>query len=108
MIDKHELPFKATGSVKFMQVPILSTLESIFKSPYFAEIVKNSATQDSRIRDIWDGSLFKSRPLFSTEKHTVHIQMFYYDFEVVNPLGSKRGIHKLDAIYFKFRNFPPK
>ncbi len=60
------------------------------------------------LRDICNGSLFKTHPLFSTEKHTVQIQMFYDDFEVVNPLGSKRGIHKLVAIYFTLRNISPK
>lgn len=81
-----------------MYVPILSTLESIFKSEYTAEMLKSSATNDSRLRDICDGSLFQTHPLFSTEKRTVQIQMFYD--EVSNPLGSKTGIHKLGAIYF--------
>lgn len=62
-------------------------------------MLKNSGTGDSRLRDICDGSFLKSYPLFSTEKHTVLIQMFYDDSEVANPLCSKRGIHKLRAIY---------
>lgn len=33
---------------------------------------------------------------------------FFDEFETSNPLGSKRGIHKLGAIYFTLRNFPPK
>lgn len=74
---------------KFMYVPILSTLESIFKSQHVGEMLKKSDTCDSRLRDICDGSLLKTHPLFSTEKHTVQIQMFYDDFEVANPLGSK-------------------
>ncbi|KAG7479867.1 hypothetical protein JOB18_037077 [Solea senegalensis] len=74
---------------KFMYVPILSTLESIFKIQYVAEMLKSSDTDDSILRDIHDGSFFKTHPLFSTEKHTVQIQMFYDDFEVANPLSSK-------------------
>lgn len=93
---------------KFMYVPILSTLESIFKSKYVVEMLKNSDTDDLKLRDICDGSFFKTHPLFSTEKQTVQIQLFYDDFEVANPLGSKRGIHKLGAIYFTVRNFSPK
>lgn len=34
--------------------------------------------------------------------------MFYDDFECVNPLGSKTKKHKIGAIYFSIRNFPPK
>lgn len=93
---------------KFMYVLILSTLESIFKSQHVGEMLKKSDTCDSRLRDICDGSLLKTHPLFSTEKHTVQIQMFYDDFEVANPLGSKRDIHKLGAVYFTLRNFSPK
>lgn len=91
-----------------MYVPILATLESIFKSKHMAEMLKNSGPSDSRLRDISDGSFLKTHPLFSTERHTVQIQMFYDDFEVANPLGSKRGIHKLGAIYFTLRNLSPK
>lgn len=93
---------------KFMYIPILSTLQSIFKSQYVAEMLQSSATSDSRLRDICDGSFFKSHPLFSTEKQTIQIQMFYDDFEVANPLGPKRGIHKLGGVYFTLRNFSPK
>lgn len=91
-----------------MYIAILSTLESVFKSQYIAEMLKSSATDDSRLKDICDGSLFKTQPLFSTEKDTMQIQMFFDDFEVANPLGSKRGIHRLGAIYFTLRNFSPK
>ena len=33
---------------------------------------------------------------------------FFDEFETANPLGSKKGIHKLGGIYFTLRNFPPK
>ena len=90
-----------------MYVPMLSTLESIFKSQHIAKILKNSGTGKLRLREMCDGSLLKTHPLFSTEKHTVQSQMFYDDAEVANPLGSKRGIHKLGAIYSTLRNFSP-
>lgn len=93
---------------KFMYVPILSTLQSIFKSQHAAEMLQTTCTNSSILGDISDGSFFKSHPLFSTERHTLQIQIFYDDFEVANPLGSKRGIHKLGGIYFTLRNFSPK
>lgn len=57
---------------------------------------------------ICDGYFIRSHSLFSTERHVIQIQLFYDDFEVANPVGSKRGIHKLGAIYFTLRNFSPK
>lgn len=71
-------------------------------------MLKNSDNDDLKLRDICDGSFFKTHPLFSTEKQTMQIKLFFDDFEVANPLGSKRGIHKLGAIYFTVRSFSPK
>lgn len=34
--------------------------------------------------------------------------MYYDEFETANPLGSKRGVHKVGALYFVLRNLPPK
>lgn len=46
--------------------------------------------------------------IFSKRKHAIQLQLFYDDFECANPLGSKKGIHKLGAIYFTLRNLSPK
>lgn len=93
---------------KFMYVPILLTLKSIFKSEHAREMLKSPNYSDSKLRDICDGSFFNTHPLFSSERHTIQIQMFYDDFEIANPLGSKRGVHKMGGIYFTLRNFSPK
>ena len=50
----------------------------------------------------------KTHPLFSNENYALQIQLFYDDFETANPLGSKKGVHKLLGIYFTLRNFRPK
>ena len=55
-----------------------------------------------------DGLYIKAHPLFSSESHALKIQLFYDDFEPCNPLGSKKGSHKIGAIYFTLRNFQPK
>lgn len=57
--------------------------------------------------DLRDATYFKESPLFSLEKDVLQIQLFYDDFERANVLGPKRGLHKLGAIYFTLRNFPP-
>ena len=58
--------------------------------------------------DFCDGSYFKTHALFSKQPTSLQIQMYYDDFETANPLGSKRGIHKIGALYFVLRNLPPK
>lgn len=46
--------------------------------------------------------------LFSQKKYALQIQLYFDEFETTNPLGSKKGIHKLGCIYFILRNLPPK
>lgn len=54
--------------------------------------------------DLKDGSYFKNHPLYSTKKYAFQIQLYYDDFEPVNALGSKRGIHKIGCLYLVVRN----
>lgn len=43
---------------------------------------------------------------FRKEVNALQLQIFYDDFEIANPLGSKAGIHKVGALYFTIRNLP--
>ncbi|KAJ8274815.1 hypothetical protein COCON_G00094400 [Conger conger] len=93
---------------KFAYIPILETLKSIFQNPELADMLKpRHMTKEGVYADLRDATYFKESPLFSVEKDSLQIQLFYDDFETANPLGSKKGIHKLGAIYFTLRNFPP-
>ncbi|XP_053475799.1 uncharacterized protein LOC128605004 [Ictalurus furcatus] len=94
-----------------MYVPILGTLKSIFKnSPVRESFLQDKQSGIGVNKDINDGSYFQNHALFSQQKHALQILLYYNDFETANPLGSKRGIHKLGCIYFtlKKKNLPPK
>ncbi len=43
-------------------------------------------------KDFCDGNYFRDHPLFSEEPNSLQIHIFYDDFEMANPLGSKHGI----------------
>lgn len=45
--------------------------------------------------------------LFSKKKYCL-INLFFDEFEVTNPLGSKPSSHKMGAIYFTIGNLPPQ
>lgn len=94
---------------KFVYVPIIGTLKSMFKNNELSEaFLQAKQNEKGFYRDISDGSLFQSNPLFSQKKNALQIQLYYDDFETANPLGSKKGIHKMGCIYFILRNLPPK
>lgn len=42
-----------------------------------------------------DGQLYKDHPLFGVDDKSLQLILYYDDVEVVNPLGSYRGKHKL-------------
>lgn len=54
------------------------------------------------MRDCCDGELFKTgqHPLFSCISNAIQIFLYYDDFEVANPLGSKATKHKLGMYVF--------
>jgi len=94
---------------KFVYVPILGTLKSMFKNSEICEcFLQAKQEEEGFFKDICDGSYFKKNDLFCQQKHALQIQLYYDDFETANPLGSKKGIHKLGCIYFILRNLPPK
>lgn len=93
---------------KFTYVPILENLKMIFNNPELVDMLKlRHKPKEGVYTDLRDGTYFKNSPLFSVEKDALQIQLFYDDFETANPLGSKKVVHKLGAIYFTLRNFPP-
>ena len=40
--------------------------------------------------------------------NSLRIHLYNDEFEVVNPIGSKRGTHKMNATYFTLGNLPSK
>ncbi|RVE61678.1 hypothetical protein OJAV_G00174850 [Oryzias javanicus] len=100
-----QVPVKDT----FIYVPILDSLKFMCKNPEICAFLKKECVSEpDTYHDFCDGSYFKTHPLFSVKKHALQIQLYYDDFETSNPLGSKRGIHKIGCIYFILRNLPPK
>ncbi|XP_028310661.1 uncharacterized protein LOC114468147 [Gouania willdenowi] len=94
---------------KFMYVPIMGSLSSMFQnSELCSSFMKAKIHQEGLYRDANDGSYFRNHTFFSRQEYALQIQLYYDDFETANPLGSKKGVHKLGCIYFILRNLPPK
>lgn len=89
----------------FMYVPIIKTLEKIISCPAHFKYFSNGENSNC-ITTFADTISFKNNSLFQKHTKSLQIQLFYDDFETVNPLGSKRGVHKLGAFYFTVKNFP--
>jgi len=100
-----QVPVKDT----FVYVPILETLKFMCRNADVCTLLREfTGMPKSHFEDFCDGSYFQSHPLFSKHPNALQIQVYYDDFETANPLGSKRGVHKVGALYFVLRNLPPK
>lgn len=99
-----QVPVKDT----FVYIPILETIKFICHNTEICKLLSQMVPDNNKYEDFRDGSYFKTHPLFSKHKNALQIQIYYDDFETANPLGSKRGVHKVGALYFVLRNLPPR
>ena len=88
----------------YQYVSILDTLKHFLAHEDVASSVvadsHNDTMNENILRSYKDGLAYKSSNLFS--KHSMVLRLHFYvdDFEVCNPIGSRRSIHKLTAVYF--------
>lgn len=76
----------------FMYIPILKTLETIVSCMEFSKYFNQPSDSVLGVYENYrDSNSFKNNPLFLKNQNALQIQLFYDDFETVNPLGSKKG-----------------
>ncbi len=59
------------------------------------QVLTGHVSEDAVLRDICDGSYVKNHHTFHQHSNTLFFSFYYDELEVANPLGSKRGKHKL-------------
>ena len=104
----------ATGIVRqvgisdsYCCIPLKSLLTKILEIPRILQtMLEWQRREGDAIQDVFDGEFCKTHPLFQNEV-SIPLVIYQDDCEVVNPLGSKTGIHKLGLIYFILKSLPP-
>ena len=113
---EHILGHNGTKAESFQYVPILDVLKQVLEKNdvwecfqrYNNRIATVAERPDSVLEDYTDGSIFKEHRLFQGDPHLIRIHLYTDEFEVVNPLGSKKLLHKVCAFYFSIGNLEPK
>ena len=104
-----ELGHEAGKCESYMYIPIKKTLQALMKhEDVFSEVVNGHASADARLRDFCDGQAYKQHPIFSSDETVLQINLYYDDFQVVNPLGTKIKKYKMAAFYFVLGNLSPQ
>ena len=96
----------ATKTETYQYVPILNSLKSLFKDlSVRKQFLNPTEVCLNGYRDFKDGKVFKKNALFNTTVPTLQIILCQDVFEVCNPLGSSKGVHKILAVYYSLANF---
>lgn len=81
----------------------------------FCEYIWNSTNRyggnghtckDGEYIDFCCGKIYQNSEIFKGHMNSLQLQIYQDDFEVCNPIGSKRTIHKVCGVYFTIRNWP--
>lgn len=95
----------------FMYVPILNTLESLFKDKDFEELYirynrhEKHKCQPGVYKEFCCGSVYRSVDIFN-DPLAIQLQIGIDDFEVCCPAKTKTKIHKVNATYMQIMNMP--
>lgn len=106
----YELPLTINNrSASFQYVPLLETLQRVLSTgEILNSILSEKQGSSKNFVDYTSGSEFRKHPVFSRHRICLRLHFFIDDYEVINPLGSKKSIHKLCGVYFTLGNLGPK
>ena len=91
----------------FQYVPIIEVLKLIMSHPVAREAISSEKPAENGVfASFVDGRTFKNHPFFLKHFHALRIELYADEFEIVNPLGSKKGVHKILAFYYRIQNLP--
>ena len=61
----------------------------------FLKIDNPHIRNDGLLSDYCDGDIFRRHPLFSCDPKALQLILYFDEFEVCNPLGSRANKHKI-------------
>ncbi|CAN7985430.1 unnamed protein product [Ixodes hexagonus] len=86
----------------FHYIPVCDVLKNFLEIPDF----HGSEAVSGYLVDVFDGTAFKDHAFFQGDRAKICIQLYSDEFEVCDPLASKRGKHKMIAVYYSILNAP--
>ncbi|XP_077484491.1 uncharacterized protein LOC144094406 [Amblyomma americanum] len=96
---------RKNGKIDSMQyVPLCKVLQILLEKPSFSDNFNVYLKHSTHLCSVFDGKAFREHTFFPGDDTKICIQLYSDEFEVWNPLGSKRGKHKIMAVYFSLLN----
>ncbi|GFS37816.1 uncharacterized protein LOC106175700, partial [Trichonephila inaurata madagascariensis] len=108
-LSKDGIPQQIPRKDTCQYISIAETMRHIISIDGFINLFQayklDKSTGDFALCCIQDGFYYYSNPTF-TAIDTITIELYIDDVELVNPLGSHTGIHKLGFVYFTIKDLP--
>lgn len=93
----------------FQYIPIEASLKKLLEMPDIRNEIDNfHGSKETTLRDMCDGLVFKSHPMFGSDNKTIQIIGYFDEIELCNPLGSSNKKHKVECIFFSIGNLRQK
>jgi len=107
--EPTEYLYEQTHKNTFVYVSITQVLESLLRrTDVLEKVVFSQEHLPGQYRSIQDGQYFKDNKLLGEQETSISIGLYIDDFEICNPLGTSKKIHKLTAVYWVVLNLPAK
>lgn len=109
VIEPTEYTYSTTHKNTFVYVSIIQVLENLLgRSDFLDKLVFIKVDKPGQYGSFQDGVYFKENKLFGVQETSISVGLYIDDFEVCNPLGTSRKIHKITAVYWVVLNLPAK
>lgn len=90
----------------FQYIPVLDVLRLVLNDKVHQLVHNEKKSPQGFYTGFQDGELMMQHGFLIEHPKTLRLQLYYDDVEVVNPLGSKTGTHKLGLFYYSIQNLP--
>lgn len=109
LIEPVEYLYRQGNRNSFVYVPLASVLENLLRrSDFSGALVFRQESSPGVYRSFQDGQYFKLNSACLGEDVEISLALYIDEFEVCNPLGTSRKIHKVVAVYWVILNLPSK
>ncbi|KAJ8669527.1 hypothetical protein QAD02_000786 [Eretmocerus hayati] len=91
----------------FQYVSAIEILELVLSSPEVREAIESEEPSEAGMYGSFlDGAHYAQHPFLQIYKRALRLKIYVDDLEIVGPLGSKTGVHKLTVFYLQIDDLP--
>lgn len=107
-VDPQEKSFGSNEDSTFQYTSLIETLTLVLSNKEVMDYVTSGpkVSDDEYIRSFKDGETYSNHTFFKNFPDAIGIHLYYDEFLVNNPLGSKTHQNKIAALYFSISNLP--